>query len=214
MLSAVLVYYNEQISPEIARKKAIITKKNLSSEAKSAYYEKLRIASIGVWEKRTPQQKKQILDRAIKTKRKNHSFTASKPEQEFHSFLISKYGQEDVETQYNSDERYPFHCDFYIKSLDLFIELNLHWTHGSHPFNQQSKDDIEEIDNLALKARNHEAILSKLKTWLSSDPTKFSFALGNNLNYIAVYENAVYYTTNLIDLGQFNKKVVIQIRGE
>lgn len=114
-----------------------------------------------------------------------------------------------MEAQYNRDERYPFHCDFYVKSLDLFIELNLHWTHGKHPFNQRSKDDIEEIDNLAFKARDHEAILSKLRTWLSSDPTKFSFALNNNLNYIAVYEDAVYYTTNLIDLGKFNKKATI-----
>lgn len=213
MLTDALIYYNEQISPEAARKKAANTKKNLSPEARSAYYEKLRISSTRVWENRTSQQRKEILDKALATKRNHHSFTTSKPEQELYSFLISKYDQEDVEVQYDRDERYPFHCDFYIKSLDLFIELNLHWTHGEHPFNQQDKNDIEEIDNLAFKARDHEAILSKLRTWLSSDPTKFSFALGNNLNYIAVYENAIYYTTALIDLGKFNKKAVIQIGG-
>lgn len=54
MLSAVLVYYSEQIPSEIARKKAETTKKNLSPEAKSAYYEKLRISSTKMWEKRTP----------------------------------------------------------------------------------------------------------------------------------------------------------------
>ena len=31
------------------------------------------------------------------------------------------------------DGRYPYYCDFYIPSEDLFIELNAHPSHGSKP---------------------------------------------------------------------------------
>ena len=68
----------------------------------------------------------------IESKRKNHSFNISKPEVESFNLLKEKYP--DVINQYK-DERYPFACDFYIPSLDLYIECNYHWTHGGHPFN-------------------------------------------------------------------------------
>ena len=38
-----------------------------------------------------------------------------------------------VEVIGNKYDRYPFACDFYISSLDLFIECNYHWTHGGKP---------------------------------------------------------------------------------
>lgn len=47
--------------------------------------------------------------------------------------LVFVFGNSNVCPQYTS-ERYPFLCDFYIKPLDLYIELNLYWTHGGHFF--------------------------------------------------------------------------------
>lgn len=58
------------------------------------------------------------------TKKQNNSFNKSKPEEYFYNYLLHKYSKEDIVRQYR-DERYPFACDFYIKSQDLFIELNL-----------------------------------------------------------------------------------------
>ena len=49
-----------------------------------------------------------------------------------------------IKTQF-SDNRYPFLCDFYIEKLDLFIEYNGHWTHGSHPFDINNKNDILKL---------------------------------------------------------------------
>lgn len=60
----------------------------------------------------------------FETKKKNHTFNTSKPEEEYYKMLCDKYGEQDVERNYNKDSRYPFLCDFYIKSLDLFIECN------------------------------------------------------------------------------------------
>lgn len=58
------------------------------------------------------------------TKLKNGTFNSSKPEDEFYEALAAKFGADDILRQYR-DARYPFRCDFYVKSIDTFIELNL-----------------------------------------------------------------------------------------
>lgn len=65
-----------------------------------------------------------IKNKEYETKRENGTFNTSKPEDGYYSYLAEKYGADDVIRQYK-DERYPFACDFYVKSKDLFIELNL-----------------------------------------------------------------------------------------
>ena len=58
--------------------------------------------------------------------------------------MIEIYGADDVKTEYK-EERYPYHCDVYIPSKDLFIELNLFFTHGGHPYSasrSQSSDSF------------------------------------------------------------------------
>ena len=69
------------------------------------------------------------LNKQIETKKRAHSFKKSKKEDLYYNYLCNIYGSDDVVRQY-SDDRYPFSCDFYIKSKDLFIECNFHWTHG------------------------------------------------------------------------------------
>ena len=50
----------------------------------------------------------------------------------------------DVITQYK-DDRYPFACNFYIPSLDLFIECNYHWTYGGKPY-EGTEDDKQIVE--------------------------------------------------------------------
>ena len=76
----------------------------------------------------------EIQDKINKTKIRNNSFRKSKPEDECYIMLYKKFGYDDIKRQYGEDMRYPFQCDFYVKSLDLFIEYNGHWTHGKCPF--------------------------------------------------------------------------------
>lgn len=59
-----------------------------------------------------------------KSKKQNNSFNSSSYEENFYSNLLTIFENSDVVRQYK-DERYPFACDFYIKPLDLFIELNI-----------------------------------------------------------------------------------------
>ena len=92
--------------------------------------------------------------KAIDTKRKNNTFHVSEPEKIVKNILVEAFGENDVFTEYQ-DERYAsketgykFKCDFYIKSKDLFIELNLHPTHLLHPFCIDNKEDCIMLNKL------------------------------------------------------------------
>ena len=81
----------------------------------------------------------EILMKIYKTKTEHNSFNFSKVEEKYFNYLKNKYGEKDIIHQYK-DSRYPFYCDFYIKSLDMFIELNLHWSHGGKLFKGDNRD--------------------------------------------------------------------------
>lgn len=105
-------------------------------------------ANQAMWDKYHADENfaKKYQNSQYETKRKNKTFNTSKKETELYNILCSKFGKEDVMCQY-SDTRYPYRCDFYIKSKDLFIELNAHWTHGDHPFDISNNDDLKKLND-------------------------------------------------------------------
>lgn len=105
-------------------------------------------ANKALWDKYHADENfaKEYQNSQYETKRKNKTFNTSKKETELYNILCSKFGKEDVMCQY-SDNRYPYRCDFYIKSKDLFIELNAHWTHGDHPFDISNNDDLKKLND-------------------------------------------------------------------
>lgn len=64
----------------------------------------------------------------IETKRKNHTFNTSKPEEELYLYIKERFPL--VKRQYKDKNKYPYNCDFYIPNLDYFIELQGYYTHG------------------------------------------------------------------------------------
>ena len=88
----------------------------------------------------------------FKTKKVNGTCNTSKSEENCYNILVTRYGKDNVLRQYY-DERYPYHCDFYIISEDLFIELNFSWTHGEHPFNIKNEADLEKLAQWKEKAK-------------------------------------------------------------
>lgn len=82
----------------------------------------------------------------ISSKRNNKTFNTSLPEERVYELLIAKYGKEGVLRQYKDDIRYPFCCDFYIKDFDVFLELNLFFSHGQHPFDSNNSNDIKQLE--------------------------------------------------------------------
>lgn len=121
------------------------------------------------------------------TKSQNNSFSSSKPEDDYYEYLCKKFGAENVISQYRDEERYPFNCDFYVKSLDLFIELNLSWTHGGHVFNGADPDDQAKLAIWAERAKTSDYYKNAISVWTERDPMKIETAKKHNLNYKIIY---------------------------
>jgi len=120
------------------------------------------------------------------TKKMNGTMNTSKPEQLLGKMLVNYFGQDDVMTQHRLDKRYPFNCDFYIKSLDLFIELNATWLHGGKWFDPESDEDLTKVDYLKSK---HTPLYDRyVDIWTGSDVTKRTMARANNLNYVVLWD--------------------------
>lgn len=125
-----------------------------------------------------------VYQKVIATKRKNKTFSSSSPEEEAFSLLKSIFPS--VLRNYDSDPRYPFLCDFYVPEKDLFIELNLHWTHGGHWFDSDSKDDIKKLAKW--KTKNKDYYDSAISVWTERDLLKRETASKNNLNYAVFWK--------------------------
>ena len=128
-----------------------------------------------------PMHNEEIVNRMLETKRRNNSFHTSKPEEELYLYIKEKFPS--VIRQYKDKERYPFCCDFYIQELDLFMELNGTWTHGKHPFDINSKEDISILNIWKEKSKEHPFYLSAIKTWTIYDVKKRNKAKEENLNF-------------------------------
>ena len=81
---------------------------------------------------------KEVLEKIANTKRKHHTFNTSKPEETLYKILIDLYGIDNIKRQYKT-ELYPWHCDFYITSINTYIEVQGYFTHGKHPFNSNNE---------------------------------------------------------------------------
>ena len=86
--------------------------------------------------------------------------------------------------QYRS-EKYPYLCDFYIPEYDLYIEINGHWTHGKHPFNPDSEEDINILK--VWQSKHTKYYDQAIYVWSQLDTKKRSIAFQNNINFLQIY---------------------------
>ena len=119
------------------------------------------------------------------THNKNNSWTTSKPEEKYFELLKETFT--DVRRQYK-DNRYPYCCDFYIGDLDIFIELNLHWSHGKEPFDQNNSEHIKKLELWNEKAKQSKAYREAIKVWTKRDIDKRIIAETNNITFIEIYK--------------------------
>ena len=89
--------------------------------------------------------------------------------------------------QYNLDERYPFHCDFYLPEKDIFVEINGFWTHQDHWFDETNKDDLALLEFWKENAKIHSMYEAAIRVWTCSDVEKRNYAKNNNLNYVVLW---------------------------
>ena len=110
----------------------------------------------------------------------------SKLENNFLNYLKLKYESDDIITQYKSKE-YPYYCDFYIKSINLYIEIQGHWTHNDHPFDINNLNDQLIMNKWLTKSLSDKYYKNALNTWTIKDVEKRNTAIQNNLNYLEIF---------------------------
>lgn len=164
-----------------------LKKYGTSTYGSSTEAQAYRIATCQKWRKKIS-----------KTMAKNNTFNSSRSEEAFYEELCQKFKLSDVIRQY-TEVRYPFACDFYIKSQDLFIELNLTWTHGGHLFNSNELADRNKLQIWQEKAKVSEYYKNAIYTWTDLDIRKHQVAAQNKLNFIVFYnlQEAIDWLNNI-----------------
>lgn len=123
------------------------------------------------------------------TRKNNNSYNKhmTKDECIIFEYLSTLFSPDDIIYQY-MDERYPFNCDFYIKSEELFIELNIYPSHGGHPFDKNNDMDIDKLhrweNKVLLGKRQYQ---NWIYTWTDLDLRKINTANNNNIKIIFAY---------------------------
>lgn len=133
-----------------------------------------------------PQQK------CNETKRANGTFNTSEDEEQAYHMLVEKFGYTDVFRQHKTKE-YPFPCDFYIKSLNLYLEYQGSWVHGGEIYNPSKIEHQKEVNRW--QSKGTEYFDYAIKVWTERDPEKRRVAKENHLSWIEFF--------NLEDLEQW-----------
>ena len=132
--------------------------------------------------------KQECIERQINSLLENGTINSSKPELESYELIKEKYC--DVIHQYRDKDRYPFNCDFYIPSLDLFIECQYGMFHNGRPYigNEQDLQEIELFKGKSIKRKQITGKNSRydaiIETWSIRDVKKRKIAKENKLNFI------------------------------
>lgn len=128
-------------------------------------------------------------EKRVGTKRRNGTLNTSKPEEQMYKYLVRLFGESDVLRNYKSD-KYPFLCDFYIPSRDLYIELNAHFTHRGHWYTE-ADEGTEIVWNNGKKS----------DTFSRRDVEKRRAAMEHNLNYLVFWKNDLSDFHQWVDSG-------------
>lgn len=118
----------------------------------------------------------------------NGSYTKSSWEEQTYELLLTKFDKNDIERQYFDKERYPYNCDFYIKSLDLFIECHYGWHHNGRHFDSNNQKDLDELKFLQEKAKTSDNYKNKIYQWTKLDTEKLQVLSNNQLNHKIFYK--------------------------
>ena len=124
----------------------------------------------------------EMQERRYNTMKRNHTFNSSSTEEEFFLYIKSRFPT--VVRQYKDKNRYPYFCDFYIPELDYFIELQGYYTHGKHPFDPNSNEDLQLIEYYKNKYGED---CQPITIWSIKDVEKRECAKRNNLNFKEVW---------------------------
>lgn len=108
-------------------------------------------------------------------------------ERNFHQYLLTMYDEQDILHPYMDKERYPFKCDFYIKSKDVFIEIHGNWTHGGMPYDENNEECQKKLALWQEKAKTSDYYKNAIYVWTDLDVRKVKTAKDNGVNLLVLY---------------------------
>jgi len=173
-------------SPEMRQRHSEGVRKAIkarSPEKRTAQIEKQRVTVIETFSKKTVEEKELYVKKTSETKRRNNSFNRSDPEERVYQLLLERFSPSDVLRQYRS-EVYPFACDFYVVSRDLYIEYYGTWTHGPAPFDPDNADHQKLLSSWESRKHDHPFYNTAIYTWTNLDVRKAETVKRNNLNLV------------------------------
>lgn len=153
----------------------------------------------------------EICRKIFDNRHKNKTMNTSLPEQVLGEMLVNRFGENDVLTNVIVDNRYPYHVDFYVKSLDLFIELNGDACHNNHWFDSTNARDLQILQSWRKNAERVESSTGKasrytkyIVVWTQTDVAKREAAKRNALHYLVFWDGSCHFkkkkaVPNLID---------------
>ena len=139
----------------------------------------------------------EMQERRYNTMKRNHTFNSSSTEEDLFLYIKSRFPT--VVRQYKDKNRYPYFCDFYIPELDYFIELQGYYTHGKHPFDPNSNEDLQLIEYYKKKYGED---CQPITIWSIKDVEKRDCAKEHNLNFKEVWslEDGKNFVNDLYDV--------------
>lgn len=154
---------------------------------------KEEIAQINQKRKNNPNiNSEESIRKANQTRIANGTTKQSKSEDEFyHKLLVLGFSKDDIIHHY-MDDKYPFNCDFYIKSKDLYIEYQGHYSHGFEPFDENNDEHLQYLVKMQDSGKD-------MSTWFKRDVYKLEIAKRNKIKLLLVYPR---HNTYLVKDGQ------------
>lgn len=135
-----------------------------------------------------------IINKVHSTKKKNGTLGGNRSKAEIRCYEKIKLKFSDSDYSYFEDKRYPFNCDIYIPSQDLFIECHFSKYHHYHPFDENCIGDLVELSRLNniinspyYKDSDKKQCIDIIYTWTRRDRLKLKTFQDNHLNYKIFY---------------------------
>lgn len=127
-----------------------------------------------------------IVEKIFQIRKERKHLNSSKLEEYFYNEANKLF--KEIHRQYLCKE-YPWKCDFYIKDIDTYIEINGMWTHGYHPYDENNEEDKNKVKLWVKKYDNgkHPFYMRAIEGWTMVDVKKRNTAKENNLNFIELW---------------------------
>lgn len=142
--------------------------------------------------------------KGFKTKEQNGILSTSRAEDDFYTLLCSMFST--VERQKPYPNRASYHCDFYVKDIDTYIELNYYWEHGGCLYDENNPEHKEQLKYWQYRAKDTKSYARAIERWTKHDVYRWQLAQDAKINMLFIYPNN---TKECIKLLQKMKKEIM-----